>query len=453
MLYFSSHTTSLRFDGNNPPLIISDMSNYNRLPIPVELLSSHELYDSVRKFVESRIQFNDSRWRIILRNPRLYSRSVDSDSLSFHPLVDQEMQVIVAQLLREVMPSTTEQTGIDMPMKELLKLNIKDGIKSSKSSLENISLSTQIELSLLWRTLSVMNTFDDPDTILLFYHDFLRVLRRLPRFALSTLWSQVPDLKGQGDRFIGMALATIPDDESKHTEQNKNRSRAFAAELRFLSSDSLRVHTHHDPLGIVQKMFDMVESNIRSLHVHCNQGGVVVQEYAVLFEMLLALAVKSARLSLIMRTACLLLSDPSRNGVVPLVLPVSVDELLNELATYIDQQTNAQSTPITSGSIGRYCGMTKSLLTKEAMDYSKMAVQMKQFRGGTALSFGKADHGKLGHGDSQLHRLVPTLIDSLKDEKIVKVASMSAYSMAINDLGTVYIWGTGKFVIISRWQE
>ena len=48
------------------------------------------------------------------------------------------------------------------------------------------------------------------------------------------------------------------------------------------------------------------------------------------------------------------------------------------------------------------------------------------------LSFGKADHGKLGHGNAQMHRLVPTLVESLLDIDIVKTSSMSTYSIAID---------------------
>ncbi|KAJ1408124.1 regulator of chromosome condensation 1/beta-lactamase-inhibitor protein II, partial [Ochromonadaceae sp. CCMP2298] len=66
------------------------------------------------------------------------------------------------------------------------------------------------------------------------------------------------------------------------------------------------------------------------------------------------------------------------------------------------------------------------------------------------LSFGKADHGKLGHGDILLHRLVPTVIDALQDVDIVKTASMSTYSVAIDSAGAVYVWGTGGSVGVAH---
>jgi len=62
---------------------------------------------------------------------------------------------------------------------------------------------------------------------------------------------------------------------------------------------------------------------------------------------------------------------------------------------------------------------------------------------GILLSFGKADHGKLGHGDVQIHRLVPTVVESLQDVDIVKMSSMSTYAIAVDSCGHVYVWGTG----------
>ena len=64
-------------------------------------------------------------------------------------------------------------------------------------------------------------------------------------------------------------------------------------------------------------------------------------------------------------------------------------------------------------------------------------------KGGFLLSFGKADHGKLGHGDVHVHRLIPTVVENLKSLKISQVSSMSTYSIAIDEDGIPYVWGTG----------
>lgn len=60
------------------------------------------------------------------------------------------------------------------------------------------------------------------------------------------------------------------------------------------------------------------------------------------------------------------------------------------------------------------------------------------------MSFGKADHGKLGHGDSQVHRAIPTVVESMKHCSVVKIASMSTYAVVVDTEGGVFVWGTGR---------
>lgn len=42
-----------------------------------------------------------------------------------------------------------------------------------------------------------------------------------------------------------------------------------------------------------------------------------------------------------------------------------------------------------------------------------------------------------------MHRLLPTVVEALQEVEIKKTASMSTYSVAIDSLGAVYVWGTG----------
>lgn len=45
-----------------------------------------------------------------------------------------------------------------------------------------------------------------------------------------------------------------------------------------------------------------------------------------------------------------------------------------------------------------------------------------------------------------MNRLIPTVIEGLQGEHVVKVVSMSTYSLAVTKAGLVYIWGTGGAV-------
>ena len=59
------------------------------------------------------------------------------------------------------------------------------------------------------------------------------------------------------------------------------------------------------------------------------------------------------------------------------------------------------------------------------------------------LSFGKADHGKLGHGDAQIHRTIPSVVETLQEVPLRRVASMSTYALAVSAEGVPFVWGSG----------
>lgn len=55
-------------------------------------------------------------------------------------------------------------------------------------------------------------------------------------------------------------------------------------------------------------------------------------------------------------------------------------------------------------------------------------------------TWGKGDYFRLGHGSDQ-HVRKPTVIDSLKDKKIIHVAVGALHCLAVTDNGQVYAWG------------
>ena len=60
-----------------------------------------------------------------------------------------------------------------------------------------------------------------------------------------------------------------------------------------------------------------------------------------------------------------------------------------------------------------------------------------------AFSWGYGGDGRLGHGDEN-DRLVPTLIENLKDIEVHDVICGELHSAAISLGGKVYTWGLGK---------
>ncbi|KAK9747381.1 Regulator of chromosome condensation (RCC1) repeat [Popillia japonica] len=59
---------------------------------------------------------------------------------------------------------------------------------------------------------------------------------------------------------------------------------------------------------------------------------------------------------------------------------------------------------------------------------------------GEVWTWGKGDYFRLGHGSDQ-HVRKPTVIDSLKDKKIIHVAVGALHCLAVTDNGQVYAWG------------
>jgi alpha-tubulin suppressor-like RCC1 family protein len=62
---------------------------------------------------------------------------------------------------------------------------------------------------------------------------------------------------------------------------------------------------------------------------------------------------------------------------------------------------------------------------------------------GTLMTFGKGDHGKLGHGNSTENKRVPTVVSALKEIPLLRIDSLSTHSVAISVDGVLYTWGNG----------
>jgi alpha-tubulin suppressor-like RCC1 family protein len=63
--------------------------------------------------------------------------------------------------------------------------------------------------------------------------------------------------------------------------------------------------------------------------------------------------------------------------------------------------------------------------------------------GGRVYSWGIGDDGRLGHGDHE-SRLVPTLVNSLKDTPVTAVACGGSHSGVVAANGDVFTWGSGS---------
>ena len=125
----------------------------------------------------------------------------------------------------------------------------------------------------------------------------------------------------------------------------------------------------------------------------------------LLLSVCLALAIKSGRVSLVLRTACWM--HDNRHSIIDFDASVLKD--LEEAVA----KSNIQSTNSCDANNGEGHSLppVPANRSNDAMmnefdvhAYASFneSLQVRQTEGCIALSFGKADHGKLGHGDTQV---------------------------------------------------
>ena len=127
---------------------------------------------------------------------------------------------------------------------------------------------------------------------------------------------------------------------------------------------------------------------------------------------LVGLAVKQGSLTRILRSLILIMSSNEKNEKNNIV-----DNSLSVLP-YLKELSNTE--PLT---IDKPVRLRKSV--------------------GILMTFGKGDHGKLGHGNSTENKRTPTFVSSLRNIPLVRIDSLSTHSVAISTDGVLYTWGNG----------
>lgn len=305
---------------------------------------------------------------------------------------------------------------------------------------KKLSKSLQFELALLWRTLDMIRNIDE-DAVVAFYDSLVVSLRSVPALSLSSYWDKkhgthtsiVGVVRARDEvAHVAKSLIVDPVDDSANGDvavvgagHSSSENGAFAVdiklpELEYLTEDG-RAHDEHDPLGLVRNLFYTAATHLAR--------ATSAKHINTLLNSLLTIAIKSGRASLLLYI-CILIANAGGDAI-------ELDmNLLVELNDVIESKQD-----------GEHSG--KDEFTNEKLSsilfYSSTANVSDNCEkvGGILLSFGKADHGKLGHGDMQLHRLIPTVVEALVDVDVVKMASMSTYALALDSHGSVYVWGTG----------
>lgn len=304
--------------------------------------------------------------------PHLKSLRVISENPPNHasPLLDVEVCRILSTIpIVPTQPPIMTECTLEIVLK-----------KKAKSRKKCIPAQEQLQLAMLWRTLGIFLKSDDISLIVDFFLEFQPTLNASPPLSLSTQWSS----DGAADSYIGIP----PGGESTLLE---------VPELSYLlqegraDSDSV-LSDDHDPLGLVQKLSDTVE---------CVAQALPNSDRGLLLSVGVAFAVKSGRASLLLNMVNSLTSSTEYICDVPL-------SLLSDLQAYV-------SRPHPEKPLAR--------ITLSPYDLAVRRIFATPLEGGLLLSFGKADHGKLGHGDAQVHRSLPSIVETLKDCRISKVCN------------------------------
>lgn len=230
-------------------------------------------------------------------------------------------------------------------------------------------------------------------------------LKNIPNCSLSAYWKERnPD--------IVSLISGQPEEGTKDP--------ILLADVKELEHLKNPEHTEarHDPLLVIRSFY---ETAVQEL-----QFCTTAEQRCILLETCLCIAMKSARLSLLLHSLMLMYMYEQDSKSID---PAFIQEFYSICQTCGIQQiqkTNQNQTSIAN------------ILKEENISHLKEVCPTN-----LVLSFGKADHGKLGLGDVQLNRYVPTMIEQLSHCQIIKVVSMSTYCLAVSKYGKVYIWGTG----------
>lgn len=300
----------------------------------------------------------------------------------------------------------------------------------------NVSKVTQFELALLLRSLSIVKT-KPKGTIASFFRNLLKFLQKCPKGSLSALWAKTRAKEGSSDPKL-ISLVDIPKDDDVDSIGSHFSIIDQIPELQYLK-DSQHAEARHDPLLFIRSLYDTAVGDIS----HSSSS-----DRAVLLTSAVLMGLKSERASLILHS--LIIFHLLKDDLDLVNDPVLVDFITSTFKAPESTPNEDKGTTTAPKDIENDEDL-QSLLALTPLDnltnLQRLLLDAHQQQAlqdtCQVFSFGKADHGKLGLGDTQLNRLLPTLVDSLVGEDVVKIASMSTYCMALTSIGVVFLWGTG----------
>jgi hypothetical protein len=292
----------------------------------------------------------------------------------------------------------------------------------------NVARSTQLELLLLSKTLDIIKSTPGL-SIAKFFQDFIVAIEKLPEGSLSAYWKELEDTR-----------ESLVDVKPSDTVDGADTIVPNIAELDHLRKP-LHMEIRHDPILVIRSLYEAASSSLLAASP---------EEKSSLLYSCLTMGEKSARTSLLTHAIALMYIFKDETPGIKAKILKTIAKRGKEI--YAESRSSEKEK----------CAKSSSSSSRE-MD------SLDNIRQNLVYSFGKADHGnhfsaylvlccfvfnifllvilgKLGLGDAQLNRLIPTSVEALKEKSIIRIASMSTYCLALSSSGTVYIWGVGGSV-------
>jgi hypothetical protein len=290
--------------------------------------------------------------------------------------------------------------------------------KKAKSS-KSVPAELLTELALLWRTIGILRySVGVPGVLTSFYADLLTKIVDVEPLSLSNFSNDnidqdyVTQQHGHDGGAISIGLTNADSlGYTSTTAIKPSKEVIFAVpELEYLQENSgFEGDEINDPLGVVQKLFNSSESFASS---------VPIAEKGAMHSVCLALAVKSGRLSLLLQSALMLALKNSENDsdsessfsnlqiLRDIVEYLSAGYSMKSELSAISSNISPKSHP-SSSSLNRLNTGTDvpEIFPGRFLGNSHESMRSQECSGETStitLSFGKADHGKLGLGASQV---------------------------------------------------
>ena len=330
----------------------------------------------------------------------------DIQDCSERPRLDYKTGSIMYTNVSRTFHDTAEMLQPNFIGPDILLMLLRKKTRSSKG----IQPELQMELALLWRTLGILRySVGIPGVLQSFYEDLLNTIMSVDSLSLSIFSSSSMSINSyqygrNGEKILSKNEVTGHLSSGQLDSACKKSYPDFlfpVPELAYLKDgNEFEGDEINDPVGIVQKLFNSAESFAAT---------VPIAERCAMHSVCLALAVKSGRLSLLLQTAQVLISGETEKNTEAEEAVLNL-QILQDVFEYLEggeqnkMRIMASAEKVKFQSSQPYFKKSKhswSLLSR-CIRNNRLSNSYDEMSKRITVSFGKADHGKLGLGDSQV---------------------------------------------------